>query len=310
MVCKRFDALLPLFVDKCLTPQQMKKVQDHIRQCPSCAAAVDQFCKLIDHIQQLKPYCAPGDLCEKVMAAINAENQTSLQVEPSPRANKFWLAWAPMLLGGVGASALALTLLLPTQKPLLPGGTISTQASAVSSSRPVSQTLVVSKDIPDDILSQPSLLKPTGPMLRNTTNTLIHAVGYGMQNIPFEQTSVAALPLEWDGAACAVSEPQTHVVRSATDWLRLQTSTDLPPLLFQPDWSQQMLVAVFIGDQLGPRPRLKVGHVQETNSQILLTYRKSQDEPQDNGKAERMTRPYLLVLLPTSPLPVAVQQEP
>ena len=98
--CEDFAALLDLWLDGELPPEEMVRVQAHLNECPACRAYVDDALAIRASFPQAEDTPVPDGFAEGVMAAIRA--QAAPRKKPRP-----WLKAALPL-----AACLALVILV------------------------------------------------------------------------------------------------------------------------------------------------------------------------------------------------------
>ena len=96
MNCKKVKYLLSEYIDDLLNNDQKQMVDDHLKECTSCVAALDNLLNYKSEIKQIKNFSAPLHLEDKVFAAIENKRPVHLSIH-----NTAWfkIAVAAVLLG-------------------------------------------------------------------------------------------------------------------------------------------------------------------------------------------------------------------
>lgn len=90
--CEDYAALLDLFVDGELSPEEMADVQAHLDACPGCRAYVDQALAIRAAFPDAEDTEVPEHFAESVMAAVQAHPRTA----PKPRKTPWLKVLAPL----------------------------------------------------------------------------------------------------------------------------------------------------------------------------------------------------------------------
>jgi hypothetical protein len=115
-------------------------------------------------------------------------------------------------------------------------------------------------------------------------------------------------PTEWSGGQCAVSRPATLLARTPEELTVFWAKTGIAPVTVDVVSRRSMLAGLFLGQQTGGGVELHVTTLEEQPNRILVRYRMTRiAEIQTTPSA---SAPYLLILLPYSPLPVNFVEEP
>ena len=104
--CTSFEALLDLFVDGELSPEEMARVQSHLDQCPTCRAYVDDALAIRAALDGWEKTPVPEDFHRHVMDAVRAHPRR----RPTP--------WKKVVLPLAACFAVAI-LALPLRTQLL-----------------------------------------------------------------------------------------------------------------------------------------------------------------------------------------------
>lgn len=104
--CTSFEALLDLFVDGELSPEEMARVQSHLDQCPACRAYVDDALAIRAALDGWEKTPVPEDFHRHVMDAVRAHPRR----RPTP--------WKKVVLPLAACFAVAI-LALPLRTQLL-----------------------------------------------------------------------------------------------------------------------------------------------------------------------------------------------
>lgn len=99
--CDDYAALLDLYVDGELSPEEMSRVRDHLDRCPGCRAYVDDALAIRAAFPDVEDVEVPAGFAEGVMARIQTEAVS--QTEAAPLTNtaskkKKPAPWAKVLL--------------------------------------------------------------------------------------------------------------------------------------------------------------------------------------------------------------------
>lgn len=108
--CKEYAALLDLFVDGELAAEDMKRIGDHLAECPGCRAYVDDALAIRAGFPDVEDTAVPEGFAQGVMERIRkspAGNRTNM--EPGRRAFRRWMGTAAAL-----AACCALVILVRT----------------------------------------------------------------------------------------------------------------------------------------------------------------------------------------------------
>lgn len=112
--CEEYAALLDLFVDGELVPEDMKRVGDHLTGCPGCQAYVDDALAIRAGFPDIEDTAVPEGFAEGVMERVReASGRERKIVEMKRRGVRRWLGTAAAL-----AACCALVVLVKTG----PGG--------------------------------------------------------------------------------------------------------------------------------------------------------------------------------------------
>ena len=71
--CDDYAALLDLYVDGELSPEEMSRIQEHLEQCPGCRAYVDDALAIRAAFPDVEDVEVPAGFAEGVMARIQTE---------------------------------------------------------------------------------------------------------------------------------------------------------------------------------------------------------------------------------------------
>ncbi len=75
MECHKTRERLSAYIDDFLSPQEKMAVDEHLKSCPECAAALADLKKTVEHVKSLETVEPPPWLTQKVMAKVRAEAQ-------------------------------------------------------------------------------------------------------------------------------------------------------------------------------------------------------------------------------------------
>src|SRR5262245_17235972 len=88
MTCKQARQLLAAYRREDLSPGENAELQAHVRSCAECRAHAASFRQIGVALQTLPNVEAPPDLYARVMAAVQAEAQTTVERAPAPAQKK------------------------------------------------------------------------------------------------------------------------------------------------------------------------------------------------------------------------------
>jgi len=111
---------------------------------------------------------------------------------------------------------------------------------------------------------------------------------------------------DWSGEQCGVDVPALRVVRTPEEFQRLWAEANISPTMPKLVWGTQMLAAIFLGKRPGKGYEIRLQEIRNSGSSVLIKYTV---RPPANPQAQEISRPYLLVLLPYTTLPVELQEE-
>ena len=120
--CKEFTALLDLYADGELSPEEMLRVQAHLDTCSACRAYVDDALAIRASFPEAEETEVPDGFTESVMAAVR---QSGAPVKPTRRT-----PWKKTLLPLAACFAVAV-LVLP-RRGMLSGGAKKESAAALA----------------------------------------------------------------------------------------------------------------------------------------------------------------------------------
>jgi len=124
--CEEYAALLDLFVDGELPPEEMARVQAHLAVCPGCRRYVDDVLAIRAGFPDVEDTAVPEGFTESVMERVRKESEDSAKaMEPRRRSVRRWTGTLAAL-----AACCALVILVRT----LPGGMSGGDASVTASS--------------------------------------------------------------------------------------------------------------------------------------------------------------------------------
>ena len=68
--CKQFLSELNAYLDEQTSAEERGRLQSHINECPNCWVVVDTTKKTINVYKGVEPQAVPGDVKERLMAAL------------------------------------------------------------------------------------------------------------------------------------------------------------------------------------------------------------------------------------------------
>lgn len=105
--CDDYAALLDLYVDGELSPEEMSRVRDHLDCCPGCQAYVDDALAIRAAFPDAEDVEVPADFADGVMARIQSEAVSRAEATPKKKQPTPWRKVLPTL-----AACCALVILL------------------------------------------------------------------------------------------------------------------------------------------------------------------------------------------------------
>lgn len=85
MSCKTIENLLSEYIDGTLPEKERIHVEDHVRRCSACAAALDTVRSAAQAVSRLERKTAPADFCADLMERIEKSSEGAAPVLPAPR---------------------------------------------------------------------------------------------------------------------------------------------------------------------------------------------------------------------------------
>lgn len=310
MACRKYQKWLPLFIDQALSERQQQQISAHLLICEECLREVEILKKVLQLVGGLQQVKAPADFYLKC----NERFECELASKP-----KIGL-WLPLAWGSAGAAVmLAGLLIVPTSfwKPL-PHAQSNLLAESRPAAEPVSMapspesfTLPMRQALP--LFRRPSvayrnlaemLPPPPGlaqPVAFSPAGELAMSSGYPLTA---EETFALAAEQEWRGDHCAIREATSLVAKSQEELLSLSARAGIAPPA-EVDWDAFIVVAIFAGQQTGPKKEIRAMLRRRPADGLAIRYRLEQAEPA--AFSETGFQPYLLMVLPRTVLPVQVQ---
>jgi len=120
--CKAFAALLDLYVDGELSPEEMLRIRDHLDECPACRAYVDDALAIRASFPDAEDTEVPDGFTEAVMTAVRQSGTPAKASRRTP--------WKKILLPLAACFAVAV-LVLPL-RDLLSGGAKTESAASLA----------------------------------------------------------------------------------------------------------------------------------------------------------------------------------
>lgn len=115
--CDPYIQLISASIDGALTPDEVRKLEQHLSVCPQCRALERDLKQIHDTLSSLPDVQAPAGLKEKIMEAIEADNVTPLPVKTtSGRVKKTSRRWKTL-----ASAAAVLALVILGSRSFLPG---------------------------------------------------------------------------------------------------------------------------------------------------------------------------------------------
>ena len=135
MICNEYEALLDLYVDGELTPEEFLRVQAHLEKCPYCRAYVDDAMAMRLAFPEAEETELPEGFHESVMARI-AESAPAVK-KP---ARRWWKTLAPV------AAACFAVMLLTVRGGLVGGTEKSAAAQAPAAAAPYAMDITTAEE--------------------------------------------------------------------------------------------------------------------------------------------------------------------
>lgn len=132
--CKVFAALLDLYVDGELSPEEMLRVRDHLDECPACQAYVDDALAIRASFPDAEDTEIPDGFTEAVMTAVRQRGTPAKASRRTP--------WKKMLLPLAACFAVAV-LVLPLRDLLSGGAKMESAASLAAMDTAVAESAAV-----------------------------------------------------------------------------------------------------------------------------------------------------------------------
>lgn len=132
--CKVFAALLDLYVDGELSPEEMLRVQDHLDECPACRAYVDDALAIRASFPDAEDTEIPDGFTEAVMTAVRQSGTPAKASRRTP--------WKKILLPLAACFAVAV-LVLPLRDLLSGGAKMESAASLAAMDTAVAESAAV-----------------------------------------------------------------------------------------------------------------------------------------------------------------------
>ncbi len=82
MKCKETSERLDAYLDGELAPREALAVQAHLRECPRCAAELQELQRLSEAVQSLEGIVPPSDFSRRVRDAAEARRDAIIQLRP------------------------------------------------------------------------------------------------------------------------------------------------------------------------------------------------------------------------------------
>lgn len=106
------------------------------------------------------------------------------------------------------------------------------------------------------------------------------------------------------GSYCEVTQPQEHVIHNRAEleqfWNRLGHSRHKVPVI---DFEARTVLAIFMGEQTSGGYAIRIDRIVRTPEEVIVMVRKT-TPPKDAAVSQALTRPYILVSIPRTELPV------
>lgn len=194
--CTSFEALLDLFVDGALSPEEMARVQSHLDRCPACRAYVDDALAIRAALGGWEETPVPEDFHRHVMDAVRAQPRR----RPTP--------WKKVVLPLAACFAVAI-LALPLRTQLLNS---PQQSPAPAAQMPQSAQSEVSAEETAPVMEAAPAPDVETPVQEDAAAQQPHQAPASSETD--ESTGSAAQPprmLTGENSADAADTPQTYL---------------------------------------------------------------------------------------------------
>lgn len=122
------------------------------------------------------------------------------------------------------------------------------------------------------------------------------------------ETAYRDVTSEWSGEWCAIEAPENRLARNAAELRQFWERSKIHPVVTELGDGKQMLAGIFLGSRPGRGYEIHLTSVENRPNQLLIKYRVRNTGFTD-AAGSQLSRPYLVVLLPYSELPVVFQEE-
>lgn len=147
--CDDYAALLDLYVDGELSPEEMSRVRDHLDRCPGCRAYVDDALAIRAAFPDVEETEVPVGFAEGVMARIQTEAVSQADTAPKKKNPTPWRKVLPTL-----AACCALVILLRSV-PGMFSGRKEEASAAMDTAAPAMTTESASEEKAEAVFEEP-----------------------------------------------------------------------------------------------------------------------------------------------------------
>lgn len=151
--CKAFAALLDLYVDGELSPEEMLRVRDHLDKCPACRAYVDDALAIRASFPDAEDTEVPAGFTEAVMTAVRQSGTPAKASRRTP--------WKKILLPLAACFAVAV-LVLPLRDLLSGSAKTESAASLTAMDTAVAESAAVEEPAEAPAALEQGALKSAG----------------------------------------------------------------------------------------------------------------------------------------------------
>jgi len=330
MDCQECNEILPLYIDASLTPEEIETVKYHLEKCRQCSEEYEKLAQTLKLVGRLKCVEAPADFHSRFMSRFDKEC----------KAVRRWNFWMPLSLGAVAAAA-GILLIIVLYNPVnemrrnnLPETRVERPAS--SSEKVLAPAKKVTKAVGSQIAAKEKTkfglpleqklnyqalaelnqtIQSPYPLIKSVAVSADYERGpsRGPGSLRAKYVSVPQQPQlvrqtgEWSGDDCAITEPLTQVIRSASElealWERAKIKSITMPHI---DWRRQMLGTIFLGTQPGQGYEIRLKEFQKRTENWIVKYQVIRPNSPD---ISQVTQPFLIFILPQSGQPVVFNEE-
>lgn len=140
-------------------------------------------------------------------------------------------------------------------------------------------------------------------MKKNVLLAITLALTTACVSVPVNEQPVPFTTLA-RGSYCEVTRPEAHVIRNRAElekfWNRLgHVKQKIPDM----DFGVRMALAIFMGEQSSGGYAIRIDRIVQTPEEVIVSVRKT-TPPKGSAVSQALTRPYILVSIPRTELPI------